>query len=183
MLEAFSLSFLTIFLAEFLDKSQLAILLLGTKTKRHIELLTGILLAFIIVDGLAVFFGSTISLILPPLLIHLLAGSLFIIFGLLSFRSSDEKTKQTNKLRFPFISGFTLVFFSEWGDKTQLASALFATKYPPLVVFFGVISALSLLSVLAVTIGSKLISRIKKQTVSIISGIVFLILGFLFFFT
>jgi putative Ca2+/H+ antiporter (TMEM165/GDT1 family) len=180
MFEAFSFSFLTIFLAEFLDKSQLTILLLGTKTKRHIELLSGVLLAFIIVDGSAIFFGSVISHILPPLLIHILAGVLFIVFGILSLRPSDEKTKQDDPLHNPFISGFTLVFFSEWGDKTQIAAALFAVKYPPFYVFLGVISALFLLSILAVTVGSKLMSRIKRQTVSTISGIVFIALGILF---
>jgi len=41
-------------LAEFGDKTQLSILLLSLRTKKHLYLLLGVMLAFLIVDGVAV---------------------------------------------------------------------------------------------------------------------------------
>lgn len=50
--------------------------------------------------------------------------------------------------RSAFISGFSMIFLSEWGDKTQIASALFATEYDPHMVLTGVMMALFLLSLM-----------------------------------
>jgi len=38
--------------AELGDKTQISILLLSSKTKKHLQLLLGVMLAFLIVDGL-----------------------------------------------------------------------------------------------------------------------------------
>lgn len=183
MIEAFSIPFITIFLAELLDKSQVTILLLATQTKRHNLLLLGALMAFILVDGVAVFFGSLISAYLSPLPIRIISGVLFIILGILSLRLGDERTNNEKRLRTPLYSAFMLVFLSEWGDKTQIASGLFAAKYPPVIVFLGIICALFLLSALAVILGSTLLSKVNKQTVSTASGIAFILLGILFLLT
>jgi len=48
-------------LAEFGDKTQLSILLLSSRTKKHLHLLLGVVLAFLIVDGVAVFLKNILS--------------------------------------------------------------------------------------------------------------------------
>ena len=58
MFQDFFIPFLTIGLAEFGDKTQLAILGLSTKTKKHLSLILGVVLAFILTDGLAVILGD-----------------------------------------------------------------------------------------------------------------------------
>jgi putative Ca2+/H+ antiporter (TMEM165/GDT1 family) len=68
------------------------------------------------------------------------------------------------------------------GDKTQIASGLFATKYNPVMVFIGVISALTILSVMAVYLGKFIALRMNKKTISKVAGIIFVILGILCFF-
>ena len=180
MLNAIFTPFLAILFAELLDKSQLTILLLSNKTKNHLHLLLGVISAFVIVDGSAVVFGSLIKSILPENLTTLIAGILFILFAILSLRPDNNSTDKEISLTNPLMSGFILVFFSEWGDKTQLATAAFASHYPPIYVFMGIISALFLLSVLSIYAGSFLLSLIPKQIVTKLSGVTFLIIGIYF---
>jgi len=52
-------------LAELGDKTQLSILLLSSKTKKHMHLLLGVILAFLTVDGAASLFGSWIMGLIP----------------------------------------------------------------------------------------------------------------------
>ncbi|MDM7933924.1 MAG: TMEM165/GDT1 family protein, partial [Methanothrix sp.] len=75
------------------------------------------------------------------------------------------------------VSGFSVIFLSEWGDKTQIASALFAAEYGPRMVFFGVMSALLILSVAAVYLGRLLAERIERKVITKAAGTVFLLIG------
>lgn len=67
------------------------------------------------------------------------------------------------------------------GDKTQLAAALFATQYNPYLVFVGVILALFTMSVMAVYLGKIIMERVDKNIISTIAGILFIVIGALFF--
>ncbi len=80
------------------------------------------------------------------------------------------------------VKGKSLVLISEMGDKTQIASALFATRYNPWIVFFSVILALFLISVLAVFFGKFIMDRVDRRIVSKVSGILFVIIGIVCFF-
>ena len=181
MLESILIPFSVIFAAEFLDKSQLSVLLLSSKTKKHLSLLAGVLLAFLIVDGLAIFFGSLLTGIIPRFWLQILSGTLFILFGIQSLLSKKETEKKISSPRNAFISGFILIFIAEWGDKTQLASALFATRYDPFPVLIGVMTALTLLSILAVFVGKALLTRFDRHSITKVSGVIFILLGISFF--
>ena len=56
-----------------------------------------------------------------------------------------------------------MVFLSEWGDKTQIASALFATEYNPWMVLIGVMTSLTVLSVMAIYLGRFIPGRIIEK--------------------
>jgi len=169
-------------LAELGDKSQLSILLLSSKTTRHSHLLLGVILAFLVVDGVAVLVGSWITSIVPINLVKMVSGVLFVIFGVLTLRADD--TKEDSRLRFnsPFVSGFAFIFMTEWGDKTQIASALFAAKYDPSMVLAGTMTALTLLSTAAVYLGRIVSTRINRKALTKIAGIAFVLIGVSFFF-
>lgn len=169
-------------LAELGDKTQLSILLLSSKTTRHSHLLLGVILAFLVVDGVAVLVGSWITSIVPINLVKMVSGVLFVIFGVLTLRADD--TKEDSRLRFnsPFVSGFAFIFMMEWGDKTQIASALFAAKYDPLMVLAGTMTALTLLSTAAVYLGRIVSTRINRKALTKIAGIAFVLIGVSFFF-
>lgn len=177
MLQSFITPFLTILIAEMLDKSQLALIFLSTKTRRILPLIAGSLLAFAIVDGTAVLFGSIIASVVPDHIVKIIAGVVFIVFGLLSFRPDNGTSEQKLKHRHPFVSAFLLVFLSEWGDKTQLASAAFATQFQPLLVFLGVMTAMAVLAVLAVFAGRFLAEKVNKDIIQKIAGIAFILIG------
>lgn len=180
MLVSVFIPFFTILAAEFFDKSQLAILLLATKSKHHIQLLLGTVLAFAIVDGLAIVAGSWLTSIIPHDVLKIVSGLAFIVFGILALRGDHEENHKEFTKKSAFASGFLVVFLSEWGDKTQLASAVFATQYQMVYVFIGVMIALALLSAVAIFVGSALSKTINKTLISRISGVVFILLGIFF---
>lgn len=180
MIESILIPFLTIGLAELGDKSQLAVLNLATRTKNHLFLLLGVVLAFVLVDGTAILFGGWLTNLMPTSLLKVVSGMLFIIFGILSFRKSEEELVESNHNSRVFLSSFSLIFLSEWGDKTQLSAALFATKYQPLFVFIGVILSLALLSLVAIYIGKYLFAKVDKKLINMASGLLFIVLGISF---
>ncbi|PIN77276.1 hypothetical protein COV16_06960 [Candidatus Woesearchaeota archaeon CG10_big_fil_rev_8_21_14_0_10_34_8] len=176
MLLDFLIPFIVIGLSELGDKTQLAILFLASKTKQHLRLLLGVLLAFIIADGLAIVFGDIITNIIPISYIKIGSGIIFIIFGIITLNNHKDDNEKY-KTGSPFITGFTLILISEMGDKSQITAGLFAAQYNPWLVFFGVISALFILSLIAVYIGKLFFKKINTKTLSIIAGIMFIIIG------
>lgn len=170
-----------ILLAEFGDKTQLAIICLSSKTKEHFKLLAGVFLAFVFADGLAIVFGNILANIVPMEYIKAGAGLLFIAFGIIAVLQKEDGDKECS-LKKPFFSGFGLVFLMEMGDKTQIVSGLFALRYNPLLVFAGVIMALTILSVAAIYTGKLLKKKLNRKTISFVSGIIFILIGVSSFF-
>lgn len=181
MIQDILIPFLAIGLAELGDKTQLAVFCLASKTKKYLQLLLGVTLAFIIADGLAILLGDFIAKIIPIIYVKIGAGIIFIIIGVIMLINYKKEEKKY-KLKTPFLSGFGLVLISEMGDKTQLASGLFATKFNPAFVFIGVIAALVVLSLIAIYLGRFIMEKVNKKTVSIIAGILFILIGIASFF-
>jgi putative Ca2+/H+ antiporter (TMEM165/GDT1 family) len=176
MLEDILIPMMAVGLAELGDKTQLTVLCLASKTKRHLELLLGIILAFVIADGLAIMLGNFITTYIPIHYIKIISGAIFILFGILTLLSKKQE-EATCDLKQPFASGFLLIFVSEVGDKTQIAAGLFATKFNPFMVFIGVISALTILSVMTIYLAKFVALKVNKKVISNIAGIVFILVG------
>jgi putative Ca2+/H+ antiporter (TMEM165/GDT1 family) len=183
MIQDILIPFLLVGLAELGDKTQIAVLVLSTKTKKYAHLLAGVMLAFILTDGLAILLGNVIANRIPMDYVRIGAGVMFIIFGVMTLiNKEDDDEEGSYELKSPFVSGFGLILVSEMGDKTQLASALFATQYDPVMVFVGVVLALFLLSSMAVYVGKMLMEKINKNTISRAAGVLFIVIGISFFF-
>lgn len=179
MYGGFLFPFFSILIAELLDKSQMAVILLASRTARHLSLFLGVMLAFVVVDGSAIAAGYWVSEFVDPFILRWVSAGGFLIFGILSLRQSGENTDKKTAVRNPFVSGLVLIFLSEWGDKTQIAAGLFATRYDPILVFLGVISALGVLSLLAIYLGKFISKKFSRNTISKISGVVFILTGIL----
>jgi len=166
-------------LAEMGDKTQLSVILLSSRTREYIPLLAGVMLAFLITDGFAILIGSWMTGIIPLDLLKLISGGVFILFGALILRGDQKEAEEERGLSSgnALLSGFSLIFLSEWGDKTQIASALFATEYNPFMVFIGVMAALFILSVMAIYLGQIISQKVDRKLVSRIAGTIFLIIG------
>ncbi len=77
------------------------------------------------------------------------------------------------------VTVFAVVFLSELGDKTQLATLLFASEkqHSLLSVFIGAALALVAATLLAVLVGDALRHYLNRKPLTIIAGAGFLILG------
>lgn len=172
--------FTVIGLAELGDKTQLCILLLASRMKKPLHILLGVMLALLIVDGIAILIGSWITKNIPNNLLRTTAGIIFIIFGILILRTKEGgECKLYNKNS--FLSGFVLIFLSEWGDKTQIASGLFATKYNALMVLIGTMVALTILSVMAIYLGNFIAKKVNTKVITKVAGVLFIGIGASFF--
>lgn len=78
-----------------------------------------------------------------------------------------------------FIASFITIFLAELGDKTQIATLLFAANkdHSKLIVFLGATSALVLTSAIGVLLGSTLANFVDEKTLKIIGGVGFLVVG------
>ena len=177
MIQDFLMPFFAISIAELGDKTQLSILLLSSKTREHFKLLLGVMLAFLVVDGVAVAAGSWAVNLVPAEVLKILSGLVFIFFGVLAFLSKESDHFEKLSSGNPLVSGFTVILLAEWGDKTQVASGLFATRYSPFFVLAGALTALAILSILAVYLGKAISGRIDKKVMATAAGIVFMAMG------
>ena len=78
-----------------------------------------------------------------------------------------------------FFTVFTTVFVAEIGDKTQLATMLFAgeAKVSRWVIFAASASALTLAAALGVIVGAQLERLISPRTLKIVAGSGFVVIG------
>ena len=78
-----------------------------------------------------------------------------------------------------FFTVFTTVFIAEIGDKTQLATMLFASeaKVNKWVIFAGSAVALTLAAAIGVIVGAQLERFISPRTLKVIAGIGFIAIG------
>jgi len=175
-MEDLLLPFITVLLAEMGDKTQLAIFCLALRSRSRLQLLISIISAFIVADGIAVILGDFLAKFIPN--IKSITGIVFILCGIaILFKQKSKEENECAIGEYSFLSGFGLMLISEMGDKTQLVSGLFATKYDPLLVFIGAVSALALLSTITIYLGKYIVKRIDERTVSKVAAIIFILIG------
>jgi putative Ca2+/H+ antiporter (TMEM165/GDT1 family) len=182
MIEDIIIPLAVIAAAEFGDKTQISILLLSSQSKKHLQILFGVLLAFLIVDGVAIAAGSWITTLINIKILKIISGSVFIIFGIFMLLNRKEEEGERKYDKNAFISAFLLIFLTEWGDKTQIAAAIFATQYNALLVLIGTILALTTLSLMAIFFGKILSEKLDKKLINKVGGLIFIVMGIIFFF-
>jgi putative Ca2+/H+ antiporter (TMEM165/GDT1 family) len=81
-------------------------------------------------------------------------------------------------LRF-FLTVFSTVFLAELGDKTQLATFLYATdaEHSKIVVFLGAASALVVTSAIGVALGGVVAQHVNPRMLSWLAGAGFVVIG------
>ncbi|KAJ9272697.1 hypothetical protein DTO212C5_1424 [Paecilomyces variotii] len=75
------------------------------------------------------------------------------------------------------ILSFTMIIFSEIGDKTFLVAALMAMRHPRLLVFSAAFSALITMTVLSAVLGHAVPTLIPKSFTNFLAAILFLVFG------
>jgi putative Ca2+/H+ antiporter (TMEM165/GDT1 family) len=176
-------TFALIALAEMGDKTQLIAIALSARYSR-VHVFAGLMAAFVVLTALAVGVGEVVVAFIGPEVIGIVAGLLFILFGVITIlmdNDNDNSDVKNSGARSAFITAFSLIALAELGDKTELAVvALSALYHAPIMVFLGAVLGLGLVSALGVAIGGKLQTIVPLDKLRIGSGILFLVFGVLF---
>ncbi len=175
-------TFAIVALAEFGDKTQIAVVSLSCKHRPR-SVFVGALLAFALVDGISALIGGTIVSFIPSYWIGLGAGISFLVFGVYTLLSKEDTMVKIKEHSRAAVTSFFLIVVMELGDKTQLAVIALSAEYDaPIQVFIGVMLAFTLLTALGAVFG-KVISRyISARYVRIGASLIFIVFGFIFLF-
>jgi len=174
-------SFSLIALAEIGDKSQLVCMTLAARY-RPWPVLLGAIVAFALLNIVAVIFGAAAAHWLPDTVVTAVVGILFLLFGIHALRNStdqDDEVPDTRGSHSLFFSTLLLITLAEFGDKTQLAVAGLSSTSDPLAVWLGATLALAMVSGLGVLAGRTIMQRISVSLLHKISGGLFILLGLL----
>jgi putative Ca2+/H+ antiporter (TMEM165/GDT1 family) len=176
LLAAALAAFVSVFIAEFGDKTQLVSLTMAT---RHppLQVLGGAMAALALVLGLAVGAGGLIAAHIPAAVIAVVSGAFFIIMGFFAL-IQREREGAPRSSRTGFYQTMLLVFLAELGDKTQLAALLLAANFGhPLAVFTGAMAAMLLNHTLAIFLGGHFFSRINPRLLRQGTAFLFMAIG------
>ncbi|MBA1443834.1 MAG: TMEM165/GDT1 family protein [Gammaproteobacteria bacterium] len=169
-------SFTLIALAEIGDKSQLVCMTLATR-HRHWPVLLGATLAFLILNALAVLFGTGIAAWVPERILAGVVAVMFGVFGIHTLLHKDDEESDEIEER-PghgiFYTTLLLILVAEFGDKTQIAVAGLAGSMAPWPVWLGATAALILVTALGVWAGRTLLQRIPLRWLHLLSGGLFM---------
>ncbi len=181
ILGIFGATFGLVFLSELADKTQLIIFSIGIQYRKPLEVFSGAILAHAIVDGIAIAAGSAIgSLFKTPLLKFGIAG-LFIAMGAYFLVKKENDKKSAPLLKSAFLAAFTLIFLSEFGDKSQIVAGLLSARYElPIVVFAATILALSVAIGLNLRLGKKIANYVGHEKAEKASAALFIVYGIVF---
>ncbi len=176
MIEGFFLPAIAVAVSELGDKTQIAVFSLSSKYRNKLFLFFAVMLGFFLVDGLAVLFGSFATKIVPISIIKIVAGISFVGYGCYTLINNDDSdSKSFGKIA--FFSIVSMIFLLELGDKTQIATILFASQYNPWLVFLGIELALAAVTIAAIFVGAHVMKFIRKDILKLSSGILFIAIG------
>lgn len=178
-------SFLLVGIAEMADKTQLLTLCLTCKYPPR-KVLVGVAVAIAILNLVAVLVGGFAGRLLPTAPINIVAGILFVAFGLWALFSRTEDTDEEACDTTPgrgiggsAILTVTAAFLvAEVGDKTQLATLSLAARFETFfAVWLGASLGMLLANGLAIAGGVMLSTRIPEAALKRVSGALFIAFG------
>lgn len=172
-------AFIMIFLAEMGDKSQVMAFCLASSYRAR-TILAAVFVATLINNGAAIFIGTVFGEMLNMNLVQIISGLVFLGFGawtLLEKRNGIEPVQVKENLC-SFLTMTSLFMLAEMGDKTQIASAVYAATYrEPFLTLAGVLAGMLLADALGIYLGVRLRHIISFTKLKIGSSLVFFTLG------
>lgn len=186
----FIIAFTLVFISELGDKTQLLALSFSSKLKIS-TILLGVALGSLFSHGLAILFGSFLGNIEDlkfQYFIKIITYISFIIFGIITLKSSNKDADSKSSNRNSFKNNFQYILFiafsiavGEFGDKTFLASIGLGIQYPSykIMLILGAIFAMVASDLIAILFGKFLSKKVSEKAMQAFSGILFLIFGFI----
>lgn len=176
---AFWLSFGVVFIAELGDKSQLIALTFASRYPPAL-VITGIGAATVLINAISVAVGYGLGLALPTRWILLVAGLVFIGFGIWILRAGDDDddvvpaSLSRHGVVLTVGSAFLL---AELGDKTMLAAITLAAQNAWLGTWLGTTTGMLSAAALAIFVGRQLGKRLPEHVVRYAAAAMFTIFG------
>jgi putative Ca2+/H+ antiporter (TMEM165/GDT1 family) len=166
-------------LAEFGDKTQLAIFALSSRYRRPDHVFLGAFTGEILATALGILVGAYAAQVLPFEWLRLAGGALFLALGawLLLKRSDAAGAPSARPRAGAFAASLGVIFLAEMGDKSQAANLLLAARYDPLSVFLGSAIALGVLVAAATIVGHKFAASRWAPRVRAFAGVLFIGMG------
>lgn len=187
----FVIAFLLIFVSELGDKTQLLVLSFSAKLKAR-TILLGVALGSLLSHGIAIAFGSflgNIENVSFQYLLKIVTYLSFIVFGIITLIKSDstkEDSKNSNRNNLKSSLSYILfialtIAIGELGDKTFLASIGLGIEYPlyKASLICGAVAGMVISDLIAIIFGKALSHKIPENVMQKLSGILFLIFGFI----
>lgn len=91
--------------------------------------------------------------------------------------SPEEESQDWHEWFHSFVLSFTMIIFSEIGDKTFLVAALMAMRHSRFLVFSAALSALIVMTVLSAVLGHAFPTLLPKRLTTFAAAILFLVFG------
>lgn len=200
---AFAIAFVLVALAELGDKSQLLLLAFAARY-RPLKVVIGAALAIFTLQLASVAIGRVAGELLPGRLVAIVAGALFVVFGVVTWRGADERDDgdgAVSPARFgPILTVAGALLLAELGDKTQLMTVSIAADPAAALRTMGSLapaieapgpgafttalgvwlgSSLGFLAAdgLAIGLGALLGSRLPARPIARVSAVVFVVFG------
>lgn len=179
--------FLTEFIAEMGDKTQLMLIALTSKYKLR-DIISGTAVAILVLNGLAVLAGGLVSQFIPDWLIKTIAALAFLYFAASTIAGDDgdeEEEGGRTKIKFAPLAVFCTFFVAELGDKTQLTTITFGASEgmgAALIVWIGCSLGLFAADILGMLIGYLLKSKTPEGLLNTLAFIIFYVFGIYTFY-
>ena len=184
-------AFVMILATELGDKTFIiAAVLAGKKPRMAIFLGVVITMAFMSIVSSAI--GLAFVNFIDKFYLNIAAACLFLLFSILSFKeacskeeSCDDKEIEESILEqgeasrrsswlWALWQCMGLIFFAEWGDKSQLGTVTLVAQCDPFAVVLGAVIGVMLCTALAVLGGRWIASYLSEKTMGVIAGVIFL---------
>jgi putative Ca2+/H+ antiporter (TMEM165/GDT1 family) len=193
-----------VMIAELGDKTQLLVLSLAARYSAK-QVLIGVFAAVVVLQLVATAAGRLVGGLIPPDVLRVITGVLFIGFGvvtLLSARGRDEVEVAKTPARFsPVLTTFVAFFLAELGDKTQIVAMTIAADPGAALatlgslaeslpsaphgaeafwgVWIGSVLGMLIADGAAIAVGAFLGKKLPERLITRVSGVVFIAFGVL----
>ena len=163
--------FLTEFIAEMGDKTQLMLIALTSKYKLK-DIILGTAAAILVLNGMAVLAGGLVSEFIPDWLIKTIAALAFLYFEASTISGDDDEEEEEG--------GKSKIRFAPLGDKTQLTAITFGANEgmgSAFVVWIGCSLGLFAADILGMLVGYLLKSKTPDGLLNTLAFVIFSIFG------
>jgi Ca2+/H+ antiporter, TMEM165/GDT1 family len=180
LFSAVLLSFAVIFVAELGDKTQLVAMTFALRYRWWV-VLSAIFAATAAVHVLSVAIGHYLGAALPTHLLGLLAGVMFVFFGLWTLRGdslSDDEASRAERATAPaFFVVASAFMLAELGDKTMLATVTLAADHDWIGVWIGSTLGMVVADGLAIIVGAVAGKHLPEKLIQLGAAALFVLFG------